>query len=133
MKFLLICLFLIYATNAAVIPKEKEELGRQLLALCSAEVGISEDKVMTLRDGNFDNVDGEVKCVIECGFKKTGFMTADGVFQPDFTISAISMSGVDSPKAPEAVNKCKDETGSGNCEKAFNIFSCMFREFGPIF
>ncbi|KAG5682561.1 hypothetical protein PVAND_011906 [Polypedilum vanderplanki] len=122
MKVLIIIAVLGVAT---AIPFTEEQLkkGQQYVKKCLDETKISPETVGKLKAGDFSEDDENVQCFALCFFREAQFTDADGNQNKDVIINKLSVDK--DPKSVEAVySKCKNETGSTPCQKAFNAYKC---------
>uniref|UniRef100_A0A1B0CJS1 Putative pbp/gobp family n=1 Tax=Lutzomyia longipalpis TaxID=7200 RepID=A0A1B0CJS1_LUTLO len=126
MKFTSAFFFLVCFTIAAAVTDEQRKKAQEVLVSCSQENGVTLDKIAQVRKGDFASADEKTQCVVDCFFKKVGFMNAEGVFQEKVTTDKLSQGEADPSKVSQMVQKCKGESGAGKCETAFKIYKCAF-------
>ncbi|XP_034477139.1 general odorant-binding protein 56d-like [Drosophila innubila] len=127
MKFLIVliaCVALVAADHLQLTDEQKAAV-RENAKACVEQEGITKEQAQALRDGNFDNVDGKVKCFASCFLEKTG-LVVDGQIKPD-VIQAKLGPLVGADKVKEVQAKCDSIKGSDKCDTAFQLYQCYHK------
>uniref|UniRef100_A0A0K8TVI5 Odorant Binding Protein n=1 Tax=Epiphyas postvittana TaxID=65032 RepID=A0A0K8TVI5_EPIPO len=100
---------------------------------CSKEFPITSEDILKLRKKEVPTAEN-VKCLLACGYKKSGMMDADGKLSPEGIQKISDEVFADQPelkqRSEEFTNACKfvnDEDIAGDkkdCERAAMIFKC---------
>nr|AXF48725.1 odorant-binding protein OBP6.2 [Lobesia botrana] len=112
--------------------KEIHEAMVPIIAECSKEHGANpEDVIASKKNKDFEAVDG---CLIECVFKKMGFMDNDGAFVPEkFAENAKKFfkKDGDSDKIEEIGKNCvsvNEHNAEDKCAKSKLLLTCLMEQ-----
>lgn len=88
------------------------------------------DAVQALAKGQFDGLDRNAKCFGNCILEKAGFL-ANGVVQPSVIMAKLGPN-VGEEKLNAIMSKCNSLKGSDNCETAFVLYECYYKQHASI-
>ncbi|KAL7738489.1 hypothetical protein ACLKA6_006797 [Drosophila palustris] len=127
MKFLIVlvaCVALVVADQLPLTAEQRAKL-REGGKECIEKEGITKEQAQALRGGNFDNVDGKVKCFASCFLEKAN-LVVDGQINTDEIQTKLSpLVGADRVKEIQA--KCDSIKGTDNCDTAFQLYQCYYK------
>ncbi|XP_005188765.3 general odorant-binding protein 56d [Musca domestica] len=89
------------------------------------------DAAKALIKGQFEGLDKNAKCFGNCFLEKAGFLV-DGVVQPAVLSEKLGPN-VGQDKLDVIMSKCNSLKGSDNCETAFVLYQCYYREHAAFF
>ncbi|XP_037952901.1 general odorant-binding protein 56d-like [Teleopsis dalmanni] len=130
MKFLavLIVVASVAVTFAAVSVSLNADQNAKLQAAaaeCIEKEKITMDEVLKLNQGKFDSAAENLKCFANCFLDKLGFFV-NGAVKEDVLSSKLSpIFGADSVK--DIMKKCNNIKGANNCDTAFKLFECYYK------
>lgn len=81
--------------------------------------------IQTLKSGQFDNTNENLKCFTNCFLEKAGLLV-DGQTQDAVILEKLgSIFGVD--KVKTAMSKCNSLKYADKCETAFELYKCYYK------
>lgn len=101
---------------------QKEQVIGNITA-CAKEKGITSEQAQQIKDGKLGNIDGKMKCFINCFLEKTGLIANGKVNSAFVTIELSTAYGNDLKNAQA---KCDSLRGSDNCDTAFQLLKCYY-------
>lgn len=124
-SFAVFAIFGLLAIAAAVpFTEEQVKKGQEHVRKCIVETKCDPSNVQKLKQGDFSASDEKTQCFTLCFFREVGFLDANGNLNENVIFEKLS-SNKDKPKVKEIYNKCKDETGTSACNKAYNLYKCF--------
>lgn len=79
-----------------------------------------------MRQGQFDNADQNLKCFTNCFLEKSGFLV-DGKVQESAISSKLGPIVGDS-KIAGIMQQCNSIKGTDNCDTAFKLYQCYYKQ-----
>ncbi|XP_073844160.1 general odorant-binding protein 56d-like [Musca autumnalis] len=103
----------------------------QYSAECLEKEKSTTDAAKALIKGQFDGLDKNAKCFGNCFLEKAGFLI-DGVVQPAVLSEKLGPN-VGQDRLNAIMSKCNSLKGSDNCETAFVLYQCYYKEHASFF
>ncbi|XP_055905667.1 general odorant-binding protein 56a-like [Eupeodes corollae] len=126
MKLLIVLAFIaVFAAVNAEIPKEDDEEHNKIIAECRQKFKMTDEEYTKLRHDEVAKPNEDMQCFVNCFMESAG-MIKDGKLQHDVATAIISKK-VGEEKAKTILETCHGEQGSTNCETAYKLHKCLYK------
>ncbi|XP_061388513.1 general odorant-binding protein 56d-like [Musca vetustissima] len=102
----------------------------QYSAECFEKEHSTTEAATALIKGQFDGLDKNAQCFANCFLQKAGFIS-NGVPQPEVLSQKLGPN-VGQDKLDAIMAKCNSLKGSDNCETAFVLYQCYYKEHATL-
>ncbi|NP_001159622.2 general odorant-binding protein 56d-like [Bombyx mandarina] len=117
-------IILSYSQNVHLAETQKEK-AKQYTSECVRESGVSTEAINAAKIGKYSK-DKAFKNFVLCFFKKSAIFNSDGTLNMDVALAKLP-PGVNKSEAQSVLKQCKNKTGQGAADKAFEIFRCYYK------
>ncbi|XP_043266036.1 general odorant-binding protein 56h-like [Colletes gigas] len=122
MKTIVVVVALCIVGAMALTEEQEAQLG-EFKTVCMEESNVERQVVEDLKKGIVDENNEKGACFVACMLKKMGIMNQDGSLNEE-VVKKRAPTDVTKERVEEIFNKCKDITGTNDCNKAAKLVAC---------
>uniref|UniRef100_A0A1I8Q7T9 Odorant binding protein n=1 Tax=Stomoxys calcitrans TaxID=35570 RepID=A0A1I8Q7T9_STOCA len=135
MKFViaLVAIFVLTAVNGEDrlnLTEDQKLRALQYSAICLEQEKSTTQAAVALMKGQFNGLDKNAKCFVNCFLEKAGFIK-DGAVQSSVIMAKLGPN-VGEDKLKSIMSKCNNLKGNDNCETAFILYECYYKEHAAV-
>ncbi|XP_062563099.1 general odorant-binding protein 56d-like [Armigeres subalbatus] len=125
MKSFICLVFVAAMVGVNALSEEQYRKAHVFAAVCLTKSnGVTRDDVRRLRNGDFADVNQDLKCFTKCFLEQIGYMSAEGKLEEGYAVERLSQDRERS--TVEALVKQCSVLMDDPCETAFRAFECFY-------
>ncbi|XP_076758405.1 general odorant-binding protein 56d-like [Xylocopa sonorina] len=123
----IIVVFAFCLVGALALTEEQKTKLTEYKNSCITETSVDTQVVDNAKNGNYAKDDEKLGCFTACMLKKIGIMNPDGSVNFDVARKKAP-SDINKDQVEDVISKCKDSTGSNECQTASKLAQCFLEK-----